>query len=50
MSTPPVDVKPGAGVDRTLIRAQLARTPAERVQVIIEAARAIQQLRAAKRM
>jgi hypothetical protein len=46
MSTSSVDDK---GVDRTLIRAQLARTPAERVRVIVEAARMILQIRARNR-
>jgi|GEM_PF-2055602 len=34
-----IDQRPGAGVDRTLIRNMLKLTPAERVQVVVASAR-----------
>ena len=34
-----VEQKPGAGVDRTLIRNLLALTPAERARIAVESAR-----------
>ena len=39
MSTPPVDVKPGAGVDRTVIRRLLQLTPEERLKLLVEEVR-----------
>jgi hypothetical protein len=37
--------KPGAGVDRTVIRNLLALTPAERVRLLIESARNAAEIR-----
>lgn len=35
----PADRKPGAGIDRTVIRQLLAMTPAERILLLIEEVR-----------
>jgi hypothetical protein len=39
MAEPPKEQKPGAGIDRTLIRQMLALSPRERARVAIESAR-----------
>jgi hypothetical protein len=39
MATPAGEQKPGAGVDRTLIRRLLQLTPAERLKLLVEEVR-----------
>ena len=42
----PEEAKPGAGVDRTLIRRLLAVSPAERVRMLVVEARNVSELMA----
>lgn len=41
---PQVEQKPGTGVDRTQIRAMLALTPADRAELIVDAARKLAEI------